>query len=119
MRTVEIGGKKIGLKATPLGFLYYQREFGSDLTADAVKLAAAEKDLSKLNTVILLQMIWVMNKLYVGMGKPFPGFEEWLAQFEYMNLGDENMILAVMEEIENGFFRQGQTGGPKPPAKSK
>ena len=53
------------------------------------------------------------------MGKPFPGFEEWLAQFEYMNLGDDNMILGVMEEIENGFFRQGQTGGPKPPAKSK
>lgn len=89
------------------------------MTADFVKLSKAENDLSKMDTVILFQLIWVMNKLYVGVGKPFPGFEEWLAQFEYMNLGDDSMILGVMEEIENGFFRQGQTGGPKPPAKSK
>lgn len=87
------------------------------MTADFVKLSKAENDLSKMDTVILFQLIWVMNKLYVGVGKPFPGFEEWLAQFEYMNLGDDSMILGVMEEIENGFFRQGQTGGPKPSAK--
>ena len=117
MKTVQLGSKKIGLKATPLALLFYKQEFGSDLVTDLIELSKAEMDLSKLDFVVLLQLVWAMNRTYTGPGKQFPNFEEWLAQFDSMNLDDEQFYLDVLEEAEHGFFRGVTSGGPKPPAK--
>lgn len=74
MRTIVLGNKEIGLKATPLALLFYKQEFGADLIGDLTKMSGVEKDLSKLDIVAILQMVWAMNKAYNGLGKAFPPF---------------------------------------------
>jgi hypothetical protein len=107
MRTVNIGGKDIGLKATPLALLFYRQEFKSDLIGDLLKMQKLAKDPSALDSVALLQIAWAMNKAAEGKGKTFPHFEAWLTQFDYVDFSDVDTIATIMEEAENGFFRRG------------
>jgi hypothetical protein len=113
MRTVNIGGKDIGLKATPLALLYYRQEFKSDLIGDLLKMQAIADDPSALDSVALLQIAWSMNKAAEGMGKAFPHFESWLSQFEYVDFSDADTITEIMNEAMEGFFRRG-AGRVKP-----
>jgi len=117
MKTVQLGSKKIGLKATPLALLFYKQEFGSDLIGDLVSLSAISKDPSRIDTVLLLQLVWAMNKTHNGIGKSFPNFVKWLDGFDSIDFADEQFMLDVLEEAERGFFRGGTSGGPKPPVK--
>lgn len=103
MREITIDGKEIRVRATPLALLYYKQEFGSDLLGDLVKMQNIEADMSRIDTVALLQLIWAMAK--ADKPKGFPGFEKWLAGFESFDLADTEMFVAVMEEAANGFFR--------------
>lgn len=107
MRTIKIGGKEIGLKATPLALLYYRQEFKSDLIGDLIKMQEIADDPSVLDSVALLQITWAMNKAAEGKGKTFPHFESWLDQFEYVDFSDVDTMTAIMDEAENGFFRRG------------
>jgi hypothetical protein len=106
MRTIKIGEKEIGLKATPLALLYYRQEFKSDLIGDLLKMQAIADDPSALDSVALLQIAWAMNKA-AEQGKSFPHFESWLDQFEYVDFSDADTMTAIMDEAADGFFRRG------------
>jgi len=107
MRTIKIGEKEIGLKATPLALLYYKQEFKTDLIGDLLKMQALANDPSALDSVALLQIAWAMNKAAEGKGKAFPNFEAWLDQFEYVDFSDADALTAIMNEAAEGFFRRG------------
>jgi hypothetical protein len=147
MKTVIMGSKEIGLKASPLALLYYKQEFKTDLLGDLIKLAGnlaksggdlirlaqlAEKsnnevaideiDLdaiaAELDTIAILKLVWAMNKASVGPGKQFPEFERWLEDLEVFDLADRTFIGTVMKEAMDGFFRGG-IGATKPTKKAK
>ena len=107
MKTIKIGEKEIGLKATPLALLYYKQEFKTDLIGDLLKMQAIANDPSALDSVALLQIAWAMNKAAKGKGKVFPNFESWLEQFEYVDFSDADTMTAIMDEAADGFFRRG------------
>ena len=107
MRTIKIGEKEIGLKATPLALLYYKQEFKTDLIGDLLKMQELANDPSALDSVAILQIAWAMNKAAEGKGKTFPHFESWLDQFEYVDFSDADTMTAIMNEAADGFFRRG------------
>lgn len=117
MRIVKIGEKELGLKASPLALLYYQQDFKKDLIADLMSLQGltkfAEGDYSALNSVLLLQILYVLNKAY-NFGKKFPDFTRWLAEFDSIDLME--IIPELVEEIEDGFFRSAGLQQPAEPA---
>lgn len=117
MRTTNIGGKEIQLRANPLALLFYKQAFDRDLTADIIKLQSLQSlqdgDFSGLDTVTLFQIAYAMNKA----AKPkdtFPQFEDWLASFDTIGFDNPQWIIDIVEEATEGFFR---TGGPAPPEK--
>jgi len=112
MRIVNIGGKQIGLKATPLALLYYRQAFKSDLVGDLLKMEKITKDPTALDSVMILQAAWAMNRAAEG-GKSFPHFEAWLEQFEYVDFTDTDMLTEIMNEATEGFFRGSSGGGAK------
>jgi hypothetical protein len=107
MRTINVDGKEIGLRATPLASIYYNQEFGTDIVGDLVKLMEMEKDPSKMNMVTFLKITWAMAKANEGMGVQFPDFITWASSLESFDISDENILSAIMEEAERGFFRKG------------
>lgn len=127
MKELNIGETKVRVRATPLALLYYKQEFKSDLLGDLAKLGdlvnmedvnssleetkAIEADLSKLDSVSLLQLTWAMAKADAH-GSKFPSFEEWLSTLTCFDFSDLSLISAVMEEAADGFFRQGSKGLP-------
>jgi len=123
MRTVQIGNKELGLRATPLALLYYRQSFKKDLIEDLVSFQdmadMANGDFSGFDSVKILQICYAMNKA-ANYGKSFPDFEKWLSELESIDFADEEFMLAVIEEATDGFFRSAGTGGnPKPKPKKK
>lgn len=108
MREIKLGDKTIEIKATPLTLLYYKQEFKSDLIGDLTKMEGIEKDYSKLDVVLILQMLWAMAKTIKGL--KFPKFEKWLGEFENIDITPD-FITSVLQEATEGFFR---TGRPEP-----
>lgn len=113
MRTIKIGEKEIGLKATPLALVYYKQAFNSDLVGDLVKMQKLEKDPSKLDSVFLLQLTWAMAKAHEGVGKKFPDFMKWVADLESFDFTDDGVLNAIIGEATDGFFRQGNRNATK------
>jgi hypothetical protein len=107
MRTIQIGEKQIGLKATPLALIYYKQAFGSDLVGDLVKMKDIAKDPSKIDSVFLLQLTWAMAKANEGIGKKFPDFITWVAGLESFDFTDEDVLNAIIDEAMDGFFPRG------------
>jgi hypothetical protein len=107
MRTIKIGEKEIGLKATPLALLFYKQQFKSDLVSDLLKMQGLEKDPSKLDGVLILQMAWAMARANEGLGQKFPDFNTWVAGLDELDL--EELMVCVIEEAQQGFFR-GRSG---------
>jgi hypothetical protein len=105
MRTIQIGEKQIGLKASPLALLFYKQQFKSDLVSDLLKMQGLEKDPSKLDGLLILQMAWAMAKAYEGKGKKFPDFTSWVAELDGFDFSE--LATDVMEEAQDGFFRRG------------
>ena len=108
MREIKLGDTVVAVRATPLALLYYRQAFKSDLLGSLVKMKGIEKDLSKLDFVTFLQMIWAMAKANLALGATFPGFEAWLATLDSLDISDPELLVAVMEEAEEGFFRGGR-----------
>jgi hypothetical protein len=104
MREINIGDKTVRVRATPLALLYYKQEFKTDLIGDLVKMAEIEKDMSKIDTVALLQLIWAMAKAD-NFGKPFPSFEKWISELDSIDFSDASFLLPALEEAKDGFFR--------------
>ena len=115
MRTVKIGNKEIGLRATPLALLYYKQEFDKDLIEDLISfqnMAEIENgDFSGFDSVKILQICYAMNKAD-NFGKQFPDFEKWLSKLDSIDLADQEFMLAIIEEATDGFFRS--AGGEHP-----
>ncbi len=112
MRTTNIGGKEVQLRANPLALLFYKQAFDRDLIADIIKLQSLQSlqdgDFSSLDMVSLFQIAYAMNKA-VKPADVFPKFEEWLAQFETIGFDDPQWIIDVVEEAADGFFRSGKS----------
>jgi len=107
MKEINISGKQIRVRATPLALLYYKQEFKTDLVGDMVKMGDIEKDPSRIDSVALMQITWAMAKADAGPGNTFPGFEQWLSELDYFDMSDPGLWQAVMEEAADGFFRRG------------
>ncbi len=108
MKTVKIGDKELGLRATPLALLYYKQSFKKDLIEDLVSfqdMANIEKgDFSGFDSVKILQICYAMNKAD-NFGKQFPDFETWLSKLDGIDFADEQFMIAIIEEATDGFFR--------------
>jgi hypothetical protein len=117
MRTVKIGDKELGLRATPLALLYYKQAFDKDLIEDLVSfqnMAEIENgDFSGFDSVKILQICYAMNKAD-NFGKQFPDFEKWLSKLDSIDLADQEFMLAIIEEATDGFFRSAGGERPKP-----
>jgi len=109
MKNVTIGNKELGLRATPLALLYYQQEFKKDLLEDLMSFQSLANikngDYSGLDTIKILQLLYVMNKADNFGKKDTPDFTTWLSKLESVDFADEKWLLDVMEEAEAGFFR--------------
>lgn len=110
MRQIKIGDKEMKVRATALTLLYYKQEFNSDLVGDLLKVAECTKDPTKVDTILLLQMVWAMAKTEAfATKKPHPGFVEWLNQIDRLDMSDPSFFAAVMEEAADGFLSRGRS----------
>ena len=116
MRTIKIGEKEIGLKASPLALLYYRQAFNKDLIEDLVSfqdMAEIENgDFSGFDSVKILQICYAMNKTD-NFGKQFPDFETWLSKLDSIDLADQEFMIAIIEEATDGFFRSAKEKQPE------
>ena len=122
MRIIKIGGKEIGVRATPLAQFYYRQEFNADLIGDMAKFTEGQKegiDFARLDTIFILQLTWALAKANAGVGAQFPHFEAWLGELEEFDFSDMEMIKAILEEADTGFFRGRKNRGKQIPAKRK
>ena len=106
MREITIGEKQIRVRATPLALLYYRQEFKADLVGDLISMQEMASDPSRFDSIKMLQLIWAMNK--ADDAKNFPSFEGWLSNLDSIDFADGDMMTAVIEEAEDGFFRGGR-----------
>lgn len=107
MRELNFGEQIVRVKATPLALLFYKQEFGSDLLGDMTKMGQWQEDLSNLDTVAILQIIWAMAKADAFGGQPFPSFVNWLGSLDGADFSDVSLMKGAMEEAAHGFFRKG------------
>jgi hypothetical protein len=106
MREITIGEKQIRIRATPLALLFYKQEFNTDLIGDLISMQVMATDPSRFDSIKMLQLIWAMNKADKPEG--FPSFEGWLGSLDGIDFADGDMMTAVIEEAEDGFFRGGR-----------
>ena len=104
MREVNIGGKDYKVVASPITLFFYKKEFKSDLLGDLMTLRGLENNPEAFDGELILRFAWAMIKT-AKLGMPFPTFEQWLASLEYINFEDTEMILNIVEEAQEGFFR--------------
>lgn len=125
MREVQIGGDKVlRLKGSALSLLYYQQEFDRDLLGDLAgmltglagvqalqtgEVDASNLNLSALDSVAILRLVWTLARTAAGPAGQFPSFMSWLAENEDINIFDIELLTAVFEEAQRAFFRQGRT----------
>lgn len=107
MRIIELGGREVRIKGSPMTPYFYKKAFGQSLSGDLMAMEGVEEDRSKFDDVNILQMIWAMEKTVDRNIKPF---EKWLEDFEYLNLDD--VLADVVEEAMNATFRDKQKQKP-------
>jgi len=116
VRTTNIGGKEIQLRANPLALLYYKQEFDRDLIADFIELKDLEAiqhgDFSKFDMLAIFRFAYAMNRAATPKDAG-PNFEQWLSELDSVGLDDPDWLLAVFDEAVEGFFRSGQSAPPK------
>ncbi len=112
MRTISIGEKKIGIRATPLALLFYKQEFNTDLVGSLMKMQNIQEDPTQFDSVIFLQIIWAMAKANEYGVRPFPPFFEWVSELESFDCADSELLETVMTEAAEGFFRGGNKPSP-------
>jgi len=105
MRNVKIGGIEYRIMATPITLFYYKKEFHKDLISDFMPMQNMEKDVSAFDGMVFLQMAWAMIKTAGGQ---IPTLEQWIASLPFVDFEDEEMVLGVIQEAQEGFFRSGE-----------
>lgn len=117
MKTIKMGNKEIGLRATPLALLYYRQEFKADLLADLMSLQSmaemANGDYSGFDSLKILQLVYAMHKADNFGKKQVPDFVSWLAKLDSIDFADQDFMMEIMDEAMDGFFRSAgdATGG--------
>lgn len=109
MKVLNIGEQKVRVKATPLALLFYKQEFKTDLLGDLTKMMDIKKDMSKFDTVAILQLVWAMAKAD-AFGQTFPSFLEWVSKLDSIDLSDKDFLVAALEEATDGFLRSRNKG---------
>jgi len=113
MRTVELGGRTFDIKAGPLSIFYFNDEFGSSILTDYAKIFGGKPEdegqefyesLAQFDWPSALRVTWALAK--TATPKDFPPFPRWIGGFEYLNMGDSDFVLAVLEEATHGLFRK-------------
>jgi len=128
MREITIGDKTLRLRGSALSLLHYQQEFGRDLLGDMVAMMTglagfqafsngaevdpSRLDLSKLDSVAILRLVWTLARTAAGVGGQFPSFARWLEEHEDIDIFDPELMTAVMEEATKIFFRRNKTVAP-------
>ncbi|WP_010278797.1 hypothetical protein [Paenibacillus senegalensis] len=106
MREIKIGEQTVRIKAAPLALLYYKQEFEADLLGDLTSLQTLKEDPTKIDTVLLLQLVWAMAKCEAyGSQREHPSFFEWVGSLESIDFNELSNFVGILEEAENGFFR--------------
>lgn len=104
MRKIKVGKKEIKIMGSAITSFFYKQAFNTSLTGDLMKLNECEKDLSKLDDVSILQMIWAMAKT---VDRNISPFIDWLEEIEFINL--DEILTDVAEEASNACFRKNQS----------
>jgi hypothetical protein len=128
MREITIGEKTLRLRGSALSLLHYQQEFGRDLLGDMVAMMTglagfqalasggavdpAKLDLSKLDSVALLRLVWTLARTAAGVGGQFPSFTRWLEEHEDIDIFDPDLLTAATEEATKIFFRRNKAVAP-------
>lgn len=113
MRVIDIGGKEIQMKGSPMTPFYYKKAFNQSFSGDLAALSCMDGDLAQFDDINMLQMIWAMEVTAKG-GKIDLPFEKWLEQFEYMDLTE--LMADVAEEAMDATFRDSKKTSGKHPA---
>lgn len=106
-KDIVLGDNTIPVRATPLTLLFYKQEFKRDLLGDLMTMQALEKDISKLDSITLLQFLWAMAKtenLSENMGKSFPSFNTWVSKLERIDFSGDG-IKELVGLITDAYFR--------------
>jgi hypothetical protein len=107
MRDINIAGETVAIAASPWTVFVYTREFGkdADLLGDLMGFAKAadEERFYDARFIGLYKILWAMLKT-AKIGGTFPAFEEWMKAID-VDLTDEALWTAVMEEAARGLFR--------------
>lgn len=103
MRKIKVGKKEIKIMGSAITSFFYKQAFDASLSGDLMKLNECEKDLSKLDDVVILQMIWAMAKT---VNREITPFVNWLEEIEYIDLNE--ILNEVTEEASNACFRSSQ-----------
>jgi len=127
MREIMVGDKTLRLRGSALSLLHYQQEFGRDLLGDMVGMMTglagfqtfaggevdpAKLDLSKLDSVAILRLVWTLARTAAGINAPFSSFAKWLEEHEELDVFDPELLTAAMEEATKIFFRRNKTVAP-------
>lgn len=105
MKELNIGGKQLKVRATPLALLFYQQEFQTDLISDLMSMQDMAENPAAFEGIKFLQLIWAMAK--ADRPESFPGFQTWLGAFDSFDFSDRELMTAVIGEATDGFFRGG------------
>ena len=109
MKTIKLGDKELGLKATPIAMVYYEQEFGTDLIGDLGRIQKkadqlGEGDFADFEGLKVLKITWAMNKAN-NLGNKFPDFDTWVAKLEEFPFGNAELMFDIVGEAVDGFFR--------------
>lgn len=99
MRNIELGNREIKIHASPLTPYIYKKNFNQTFSSDLIELSQIQDDMTKLDDVNVLQMIWAMEKTD---NNRIDDFETWLSKLEKVDLGE--VIQDVTEEAMNATF---------------
>ena len=109
MRKINIGRKEYKVVASPMTLYFYKKEFKRDLLGDLMGLSRMGDDVASFDGLGVLQMAWAMLK--TAKGGQLIGFEQWMNELEFVDFNDEEMILDIMEEAQEEFFREERKPG--------
>jgi hypothetical protein len=123
VKELKFGDQTLRVRASNLTLLFYKQEFKRDVVGDFAgmltgligglqavsgdkKIDLSAIDLSQIDSVTLLQVIWAMAKSAEYNGSTaFPGFSDWLVKVDDLNIFNKETLVAVAEEAASGFFR--------------
>ena len=107
-RTIKIGESELKLRSSVLTIITYKNTFGSDLFNDVQKMNVGKKDgISNMTGVIqtLFQIIYALHKPFTKKS-----FEEFLNDFDFSVVSDEETITSISEVIAELLASQKRHG---------